>query len=87
MFESWTELNIQIHMIQPDKQKHIGAGYTIALLASVFLNPFFAFALGALTGAAKEIVWDKWMKKGTPEKADFWYTALGALAATLPQII
>jgi hypothetical protein len=34
-------------------------------------------------GAAKELIWDEWFKKGTPEFADAWFTLWGGLFVTI----
>lgn len=36
-----------------------------------------------MAGAAKELIWDKWLKKGTPEFADAWFTLWGGLGITI----
>jgi len=39
----------------------------------------FGFLVAAVVGAAKEIVWDWLLKKGTPELLDFVATVLGGV--------
>ncbi|WP_372772086.1 hypothetical protein [Mangrovibacterium sp.] len=76
-----------------DKQQHYTAGLWIMRLAAfvgygflilgkpiTFLvwNPaWMTFTL--LLAALKELLWDKWLKKGTPDWDDFWATAQGAI--------
>jgi hypothetical protein len=44
----------------------------------------FGFLVAAVVGAAKEIIWDWLLKKGTPELLDFVATVLGgALGAVI----
>jgi hypothetical protein len=35
--------------------------------------------IAILAGLAKELVWDKWMGKGTPSQMDFLFTLVGAI--------
>lgn len=62
-----------------DKLKHIIAGAALSALAIVFLQELgmWNFLIVVLIGAAKEIVYDKILGKGTPEFWDFMATALG----------
>lgn len=63
-----------------DKVVHAGFGFFITLVAGfVFRNSLVGFFTGCLAGAAKEVVWDWWLKKGTPEFLDFLATCAGAL--------
>lgn len=39
----------------------------------------FGFLVAAVVGAAKEIIWDWLLKKGTPEFLDFMATVLGGV--------
>ena len=62
-----------------DKLKHIIAGSALSALAIGFLQELgmYNFLIVALIGAAKEIVYDKMLGKGTPEFWDFMATCLG----------
>ena len=62
-----------------DKLKHIIAGAALSALAIGFLQELgmWNFLIVALIGAAKEIVYDKILGKGTPEFWDFAATCLG----------
>lgn len=75
-----------------DKSKHFwaAAGITIATLAIFAIVPHgnmwgydkaIALALGVVAGGAKELIWDKWLGRGTPEFDDFLYSLWGAFAA------
>ncbi len=55
----------------------------VGWVARLFSPILFAFLLAALVGALKELVWDKWWKKGTPEWLDFWATVLGGLIGVI----
>lgn len=62
-------------MIPVDKQLHLMGGYII----TITLMPFgFAWAIGlcAFIAAAKELLWDLKMGRGTPEWMD-WYATVG----------
>lgn len=69
--------------IPPDKNKHwrwFGLFYlvVVAILSFTELDQVWMFVIALLAtiivAGAKEVVWDKWMHKGTPEWADFWYS-------------
>lgn len=62
-----------------DKLKHFFMGLSISLFFGVLISPVLGVFLGIGAGIAKELIWDKWLKKGTPEVLDFLATALGSL--------
>lgn len=81
-----------------DKLKHFIAGALITLLvliAFIFIphgdmynwDKGIALALGCLAGVAKEVIWDKWLHKGTPDFYDFLATVYGAFAAMFSWVI
>lgn len=61
-----------------DKKLHYFAGLLIAGVLSNFLPALIAVAIAVVVGIGKE-VYDRVTKKGTPEFADFLWTAAGAL--------
>jgi hypothetical protein len=62
-----------------DKVVHAGLGFFFALIFGFIMrNAWFGFAIAILAGAAKEVVWDLWLGKGTPELLDFVATFIGA---------
>jgi hypothetical protein len=77
--------------IQKDKLWHFLVAMGIAwavLIASHIWFPLhynwdyglaFIVALGAT--AAKELIWDKWLKLGTPQLMDFFWGFVGAVVA------
>jgi len=73
--------------ISIDKFKHDIAGYLITALLSLVINPFISFGICILVGIGKEVVWDKWFKKGQFEYADMFWTWKGGVFALLPQIM
>jgi hypothetical protein len=81
--------------IRQDHFKHLVAGYGIALISSALLVQVIcslwaaslAMSIGVLVGIAKELVYDKWMDRGTPELSDVYWTTTGSFAAVLPQFI
>ena len=76
----------------PDKTTHLLAGSTISMSSAIIAQQFtqkkwvvvgVSVATPALISAGKEIIWDKWMKKGTPEWKDFGATMIG-VGITVP---
>jgi len=71
-------------MIQQDKLNHLFWGAVIAfsmifvMLMTGSYVPLIPTLAGSLLGAGKELVYDKHMKRGTPEFLDFVATFLGA---------
>jgi len=73
-----------------DKVKHIIAGIIIGVVFAVLIKIFWirdlmilSAGVALLAGIAKEIIWDKWFKKGTPEFADAWFTFWGGLFSSI----
>ena len=66
-----------------DKLKHFLLGVAISLFFGTLISPVVGFALGVMAAITKELIWDKWLKKGTPELMDFLATALGAFLVLL----
>ncbi len=79
--------------IPRDKELHLEAGAAIGGL-SYFIGPFleesiferpripgcvWSIGMAGLAGAGKEIVYDKWMGKGTPDVGDFYFTLVGGV--------
>lgn len=76
--------------IAPDKQSHYYAGAVIGWSAGcITINDnqwkSFAFAVGSGTviGVGKELIYDKWMKQGTPEVKDALFTVAGSISGYL----
>jgi hypothetical protein len=81
--------------IREDHFKHLIAGYGITLISSAMLVQVIGslwatslgISIGILVGIAKELVYDKWMERGTPELSDVYWTTAGSFTAGLPQFI
>ena len=76
--------------IQSDKQKHIIASaviYTVSEQGLYYLgqknSEIKAVAIALSIGIGKELVWDKWMQKGTPDWGDFGADCVGLIGAGL----
>ena len=63
--------------VPKDKAMHFCAGLALSILAGLFAYPMFGLLIAAAVGALKEIIWDWWWKRGTPERWDSWATVLG----------
>lgn len=68
-------------IFKQDKLKHLLAGIGISLVFGVQFSPLIGLIAAAIVGALKEIIWDRLLKKGTPEFMDFLATALGGAIA------
>jgi hypothetical protein len=72
-----------------DKLKHIIACVGIAaitLAVCLFFRPMYGWDAGiaaivvVLAAGAKELIWDKWLGKGTPDYYDFFWGVCGGWA-------
>ena len=63
-----------------DKKMHLIFGFIIALVFGL-ISPILGLITATIIGAAKEVIWDKLLKKGCPEYLDFFATCLGGLIA------
>lgn len=71
-----------------DKQKHLLAGLALSILAGLLFCPRIGLVTAAVIGALKEIIWDWFFRKGTPELLDFVATvAGGVIGYTLLKLI
>jgi len=67
-----------------DKKLHLLAGLALSLLAGLFVCPSFGLAVAVVAGLGKDVVWDRWLKRGTFEWLDIWATVTGgALGAVI----
>ncbi len=74
-----------------DKLKHFFACAAITLIVLLLFaviphgnmygyDKMIAIAVGVFAAAAKEIIWDKWLDRGTPDYYDFFAGVCGAYA-------
>ncbi len=80
-----------------DKVLHTLAGAVIALtVLAIFAlfqtqwhgwEKFIALSVSILISAAKEVVWDKWLKRGTPDFYDFVAGLYGAFGGVFLWVI
>ncbi len=68
-----------ITSIEKDKLLHFFIGSIILFLSLLFFNTLISISIVVFIAAIKEIVYDDFLKKGTPELADFIYTILPCL--------
>lgn len=73
-------------MFKKDKLYHFIAGFIIALIFGL-ITPVLGLGMAVLAGILKDVVWDKFLKKGTFELLDILATAvggvMGAIGATI----
>jgi len=71
-------------MLARDKQMHFAAGLALSMLTGLLCTPTWGLLTAVVVGALKEISWDRWLGRGTPEFLDFVATVLGgALGAVI----
>lgn len=61
-------------------------GFIFILAIALLWNPkyiFLSLILVIIIGAGKELIWDKLLKKGTPEWQDLYFDTFGGLAAMI----
>ena len=61
-------------LIPEDKANHVVYGWLIYFFFGFFFTPLITFGIVVLGGAAKEIIYDKILDKGSPEILDFFAT-------------
>ena len=61
-----------------DKIYHLVAGFLIALIFGL-INPVFGLGMAVLAGILKDVVWDKFLKNGTFEVLDIFFTGVGGV--------
>ena len=62
-----------------DKLLHFTIGLIVSLIAGALYTPVFGLLGAVLSGAWKEIIWDKVLSRGTPEILDFVATVAGGV--------
>jgi len=73
-------------MIPKDKLYHLIAGFIISLIFGL-ISPLAGLVTSIGAGAAKEVIYDKLMKRGCFERLDFIATAFGGVIAYIIIII
>ena len=61
-----------------DKIYHLVAGFIISLIFGL-INPVFGLGMAVLAGLFKDVIWDKFLKKGTFEVLDIFFTGVGGI--------
>ena len=61
-----------------DKIYHFIAGFIISLIFG-FINPVLGLGMAVLAGLLKDVIWDKFLKKGTFEVLDIFFTGVGGV--------
>lgn len=64
--------------MKQDKLLHALSGYCIASIFTI-ISPLFGLVVSIAIGALKELMWDKYLKKGKPEWLDLIATIAGAV--------
>ena len=72
--------------MKKDKLYHVIAGFLIGLIFGL-INPLAGIILAIVAGAAKEVIWDMKMKKGTFDMIDFLATVFGGIIGTTAAIL
>ena len=73
-------------LIPVDKANHFIYGYLIFCLSQIFFVTPVSALIVLIIGAAKEIVWDKYLQKGTPDWNDFAFTIAGPIPTILLEL-
>jgi len=68
-----------ITSIQKDKLLHFFVGSCILFLSLLFFNTLISVSIVVVIAALKEIIYDDFLAKGTPEVEDFIYTIVPCL--------
>lgn len=69
-----------------DKIYHLVAGFIISLTFGL-INPVLGLALAIIAGLLKDVVWDKFLKKGTFEVLDIFFTGVGGVIGMVVAIV
>lgn len=73
-------------MFKKDKLYHFTAGFVIALIFGL-ITPVLGLGMAVLAGILKDVVWDKFLKKGTFEVLDIFFTGVGGVIGMVVAII
>jgi hypothetical protein len=73
-------------MLKKDKLYHFIAGFSLALIFGL-INPVFGLGMAVLAGLFKDVIWDKFLKKGTFEVLDIFFTGVGGVIGMVVAIV
>jgi heme O synthase-like polyprenyltransferase len=74
--------------MRTDLLLHALAGLIIALIACFLTSNFWiGWLMATLAGAGKELIYDLWWKRGTPDKDDAFATIWGGLAGAVVWLV
>lgn len=68
-----------LNQIRKDDLLHILVSVIIMTVLKLLLPWWIAALLTILIGILKELIWDKWLKKGTPEWRDLMSDIIGII--------
>ena len=74
-------------LTQIDKLTHNLINYSILFTLAVLTKYWIGLIVAVVFSCLKELVWDKWLKRGCFEVADLVSNGLGMLEATIMYII
>ena len=74
-------------LIPLDKANHFIYGYLIFCFSQIFFSLIISTLIVSIVAAAKEVIWDKYLQKGTPDWKDFLFTIAGPIPIILLEII
>ena len=72
--------------MKKDKLYHLIAGFAISLIFGLF-NPIAGLIIAVGAGFTKDVVWDLYLKKGTFEVLDIFFTGVGGVIGMVVAII
>jgi hypothetical protein len=68
-----------MRLFEQDKLRHMASSGLIVVLLAYFTGIAGATLISLLIGGIKEVVWDKWMKRGCCDPEDLIADVVGAL--------
>lgn len=74
-------------LIPIDKANHFFYGFIIFMLSSLFFNNLISFLIVCAIALIKEVIYDKLLKKGTPDYLDFIASISPALLIVIKSIL
>jgi hypothetical protein len=74
-------------LIPLDKANHFIYGYLVFCFSQLFFGIAISSLIVLAVAAAKELIWDKYLQKGTPDWKDFLFTIAGPIPIIFLEII